>query len=66
MTGRAFMRFIRHRGIPLSCFAEKLNCKLSTLRDLTRQEQVPHYYIIQFIIAFHTMLSDEEVRMLTE
>ena len=66
MTGRAFMRFIRQRGIPLSCIAEKLNCKLSTLRDLTNHDQVPHYYITQFISAFHATLSEEEVKALTE
>ncbi|GEM_PF-3280862 len=66
MTGRAFIRFIRHRGIPLSCLAERIDCKLSTLQNIQAQDEVPDYYISRFISEYDASLTEEEVKALSE
>ncbi|MGQ8363686.1 hypothetical protein [Glaciecola sp. 1036] len=64
MTGREFIRFISNHGIPLSCIADKLNCKLSTLKSLEKMEKIPQYYIKRFIRAFDHLLNDNEIARL--
>ena len=64
MTGRAFFRFISKRGIPLSCIATKLNCKLATLKQLEKVDVVPTYYIQQFLAAFKPVLNERELEQL--
>jgi hypothetical protein len=66
MTGKAFIRFINKRGIPLSCIATKLNCKLATLRSLETQERVPQHYLSEFIGAYSTSLSKHDLQILAQ
>lgn len=61
MTGKNFIKLVTHKRIPLSCIALKLNCKLQTLRALEKQEKVPYAYIVKFIHAFKSSLSEKEV-----
>lgn len=65
MTGRAFIRLIAKRGIPLSCIATKLNCKLATLRSIERMESVPKHYVLRFADAFKESLTDKDLQLLT-
>jgi len=66
MTGKAFIRFINKRGIPLSCIAARLNCKLATLRSLEYQEKVPRHYVAMFIAAYGTSLSKQDLQILAQ
>jgi hypothetical protein len=66
MTGRAFIRLITKRGIPLSCIAIRLNCKLKTLKAIERMEQVPRHYISTFVNAFKECLTDSDVQLLVQ
>ncbi len=66
MTGREFLKLVTHKGIPLSCIAVRLNCKLATLRAIEFMESVPRPYIIKFIAAFQDSLSDSELELLTQ
>jgi len=66
MTGRAFIRLIAKRGIPLSCIANKLDCKLSTLKAIEKMETVPRYYSLKFINAFKDSLTLSDMELLTQ
>jgi hypothetical protein len=66
MTGKAFIRFINKRGIPLSCIATRLNCKLTTLRSLEQHETVPKHYVAQFIAAYGSSLSQRDLQILAQ
>ncbi|GLR70055.1 hypothetical protein [Agaribacter marinus] len=66
MTGREFIKFIGKRGIPLSCIATRLNCKLATLRALEKVEAVPKHYVTMFVSAFQDSLSEQDLRVLTQ
>mgnify|MGYP001124112759 CR=1 FL=1 len=66
MTGREFLKLVTHRGIPLSCIAGRLNCKLATLRAFEFMESVPKPYIIKFISAFQDSLSEQDMQLLTQ
>ncbi|MFC4699441.1 hypothetical protein ACFO4O_04625 [Glaciecola siphonariae] len=61
MTGRAFIRLVAKRGIPLSCIANKLDCQLSTLKALERAEKVPKHYVFRFVNAFHSSLTESDM-----
>lgn len=65
MTGKQFLKFIGKRGIPLSCIAAKLGCKLETLRDLCNKETMPMYYIKRFIAEFKDRLTRDDIALLT-
>nr|WP_136252196.1 hypothetical protein [Ningiella ruwaisensis] len=64
MTGKAFIRLIAKRGIPLSCIANKLNCKLSTLRSLETYEKVPSHYLKRFKQYFQHNLTEQDLLLL--
>lgn len=66
MTGRAFVRLITKRGIPLSCIAAKLNCRLTTLKALERLERVPRHYVLHFVNAFRDSLTDSDMQLLVQ
>ncbi len=66
MTGRAFIRLIAKRGIPLSCIAAKLNCKLATLRAIEKMEQVPKHYANRFVTAFKGSLTASDMELLSQ
>ncbi|MBT1449648.1 hypothetical protein KJ365_02050 [Glaciecola sp. XM2] len=66
MTGKAFIRFLAKRGIPLSCIATKLNCKLDTLRSLERVEHVPQHYVASFIYIYQDSLSEQDRQFLAQ
>ena len=64
MIGRAFIRLIAKRGIPLSCIASKLNCRLSTLKSLENKECVPRHYLQKFTKAFKSSLTEKDIDLL--
>jgi hypothetical protein len=66
MTGKDFLKLVTHRGIPLSCIASRLNCKLTTLKAMAYMETVPKPYIIKFISAFQDSLSEQDMQLLTQ
>lgn len=66
MTGKEFLKLVTHRGIPLSCIAVRLNCKLATLRAMSFMETMPKPYIIKFIYAFQDSLSEQDMKLLTQ
>ena len=66
MTGREFLRFLARRGIPLSCIAVKINCKLATLKAIEFMDTVPKPYIVKFIAAFRDSLSESDLALLTQ
>ena len=49
MTGKRFLSFLAHRGIPASCFAQRLGCNLSSVKKLKTYDEVPRHYI-NFVI----------------
>ena len=65
MTGKAFLKMVTHKGIPLSCIAVRLNCKLATIKAIGFMETVPKPYIVKFISAFRDSLTDHDVQALT-
>lgn len=66
MTGKEFLKLVTHRGIPLSCIAGRLNCKLATLRAMEFMETVPKPYVVKFISAFQDSLSEKDMMLLTQ
>ncbi|WP_395343230.1 hypothetical protein PN836_002935 [Ningiella sp. W23] len=65
MTGRAFIRLISKRGIPLSCIANRLNCQLKTLRALEQSDKVPSHYVNGFKRAFKESLTLADIQLLS-
>jgi hypothetical protein len=64
MTGKRFLNFLTHRGIPASCFAQRLGCHLSSIKKLQSCDQVPHHYINMLITEFGGYLTGRDLDML--
>jgi hypothetical protein len=64
MTGERFLNFITSRGIPTSCFAQRLGCHLSSIKKLKSCDQVPRHYINMLIREFDTYLTGNDLEML--
>ena len=66
MTGKRFLNFLAHRGIPASCFAQRLGCKLSSIQNLKSCEQVPKHYINMLIREFGLYFNRTDLERLNE
>lgn len=66
MTGRAFIRLVTKRGIPLSCIANKLNCRLEALKAIEKMETVPRHYAISIVNAFKDSLTPSDMKLLVQ
>lgn len=64
MTGKRFLTFLAHRGIPASCFAQRLGCHLSSLKKLQSYEKVPRHYINMLIREFGAYLTGSDLELL--
>ncbi|WP_340680430.1 hypothetical protein [Paraglaciecola sp.] len=64
MTGKRFLHFLTHRGIPISCFAQRLGCHLSSIRKLQSCEQVPRHYVNMLIREFSAYLTGRDLDQL--
>jgi len=64
MTGKRFLTFLAHRGIPASCFAQRLGCHLSSLKKLQSSEKVPRHYINMLIREFGVYLTGSDLELL--
>jgi translation initiation factor 2B subunit (eIF-2B alpha/beta/delta family) len=61
MTGKRFLSFLAHRGIPASCLAQRLGCQLSSIRNLKACDKVPKHYINMLIREFGTYLTGSDL-----
>jgi hypothetical protein len=61
MTGKRFLSFLSHRGIPASCLAQRLGCQLSSIKNLKTCEQVPKHYINMLIREFGMYLTGNDL-----
>lgn len=61
MTGKRFLSFLAHRGIPASCFAQRLGCKLSSIKKLKSYDQVPKHYVNLLIKEFGSFLNGSDL-----
>ncbi len=66
MTGKEFIKLVAHKRIPLSCIAQRLNCKLKTLKNFEQVEKIPPAYISKFIAAFKDSLSEVDKKALSQ
>jgi hypothetical protein len=64
MTGKRFLNFITSRGIPTSCFAQRLGCHLSSIKKLKSCDKVPRHYINMLIKEFGAYLTGNDLEML--
>lgn len=64
MTGRRFLIFLAHHGIPASCFAQRLGCSLSAIKKLNTYEKVPKHYVNKLINEFGAYLSGDDLEQL--
>ncbi|MFC3121718.1 hypothetical protein [Agaribacter flavus] len=64
MTGKEFIKFLSKRGIPLSCIASKLGCKLANLRAIEKMDAVPKFYLEGFFANFKDSLSKKDKKRL--
>jgi hypothetical protein len=64
MTGKRFLTFLAHRGIPASCFAQRLGCRLSSIKKLQSCDKVPRHYINMLISEFGVYLTVRELVIL--
>lgn len=64
MTGKRFLIFLAHHGIPASCFAQRLGCSLSAIKKLNTYEKVPKHYVNKLINEFGTYLSGDDLELL--
>ena len=65
MTGKRFLTFLAHRGIPASCFAQRLGCHLSSIKKLQTCDKVPRHYINMLIREFGVYLTGRDLDLLT-
>ena len=65
MTGKRFLTFLAHRGIPASCFAQRLGCHLSSIKKLQSCDKVPRHYINMLIREFGVYLTGRDLDLLT-
>jgi hypothetical protein len=64
MTGKRFLIFLAHHGIPASCFAQRLGCSLSAIKKLSSCEKVPNHYVNKLINEFGSYLSGDDLKQL--
>ena len=64
MTGKRFLSLLTSKGIPASCFAQRLGCHLSSIKKLQSCEKVPHHYINMLIREFGMYLTGNDLEML--
>jgi len=64
MTGKRFLSILAHRGIPASCFAQRLGCNLSSINKLKSYDQVPKHYINFLIREFGSVLNINDMARL--
>lgn len=64
MTGKRFLTFLSHRGIPASCFAQRLGCSLASIKKLNAYEKVPRHYVNKLISEFSSYLSGNDLARL--
>lgn len=64
MTGKRFLSFLAHRGIPASCFAQRLGCSLSSINKLKAYDKVPKHYINKLISEFGSYLTGSDLERL--
>lgn len=64
MTGKRFLTFLAHRGIPASCFAQRLGCRLSSIKKLQYCDKVPRHYINMLIREFGVYLNGRDLDLL--
>ena len=65
MTGKRFLNFLAHRGIPASCLAQRIGCHLSAIKNLAQYERVPKHYIRIIIREFGMYLNGDDLKRLT-
>lgn len=65
MTGKRFLTFLAHRGIPASCFAQRLGCRLSSIKKLQFCDKVPRHYINMLISEFGVYLTGSDLDLLS-
>ncbi|MFQ3221059.1 MAG: hypothetical protein ACI96W_003441 [Paraglaciecola sp.] len=61
MTGKRFLTFLSHRGIPASCFAQRLGCSLTSIKKLNAYEKVPRHYVNKLISEFSAYLTGNDL-----
>ena len=64
MTGKRFLTFLAHHGIPASCFAQRLGCSLSSIKKLNTYDKVPKHYINKLILEFGDYLTSNDLKQL--
>ncbi|MGS2719986.1 hypothetical protein [Paraglaciecola aestuariivivens] len=65
MTGKRFLNFLAHKGIPASCFAQRLGCKLSAIQNLQHCDTVPKHYINMLIKEFGHYLQGSDIERMS-
>jgi hypothetical protein len=66
MTGKRFLTFLAHRGIPASCFAQRLGCNISSIKKLQSCDKVPRHYINMLVKEFGGYLTGRDLERLTD
>ena len=64
MTGKRFLTFLAHHGIPASCFAQRLGCSLSSIKKLKTYDKVPKHYVDNLIREFGDYLTGKDLKQL--
>jgi hypothetical protein len=64
MTGKRFLNFLTSKGIPASCFAQRLGCHISSIKKLHSCDEVPSHYINMLIREFGVYLTGRDLEML--
>jgi len=64
MTGKRFLIFLAHHGIPASCYAQRLGCSLTAIKKLQSYEKVPKHYVNKLINEFGSNLSCDDLKLL--
>lgn len=65
MTGKRFLTFLAHRGIPASCLAQRLGCNISSIKKLQAYDKVPRHYINMLVREFGGYLTGRDLDLLT-
>ena len=61
MTGKRFLNFLAHHGIPASCFAQRLGCSLASIKKLKSYDRVPQHYVNKLKSEFGTYLTGNDI-----
>ncbi|MFT4937443.1 MAG: translation initiation factor 2B subunit (eIF-2B alpha/beta/delta family) [Paraglaciecola sp.] len=64
MTGKRFLTFLVHHGIPASCFAQRLGCSLASIKKLKAYDKVPKHYVNKLISEFGASLTGNDLTQL--